>query len=258
VNDLNSYRQSAAAQTNGKRSMPRVLLFAVLKTDKEGGAVLEQTIESVKIKHLGEGPDVDTKVLKQLEGARFQVTLDPRGNVVKFNGYDELLKKLAMNDPLYAKLVRALMPEESFKLALTRLFGFLPAKAVAKRAGWERKHVLPLGPLGVLNLDERYTLDDVEEAGTTVKLTMTGKGKYVPPQKPAEPALKISSGEIRLLSSTGAFRFDAAHGRLLGSETKSRLEGTLHVTVRDAALTMHLEQAGTHRLRVLDKNPSEK
>jgi hypothetical protein len=227
--------------------------FVVLKAGKEGSAVLEHTIQSVKIKHFGEGPDADTKVLKQLEGARFQVTLDTHGQVVKLTGYDELLKKIAKHDPLNAKLVRALMTEESFKVSLASVFGFAPAKAVGKGDSWEHKSFLPLGPLGGFNLEDRYTLEDVEEAAKTARLSVISRGSYAGPQKTSDRALKVSGGEIRLLRSVGTLRFDAAHGRLIGAETNSRLEGTLQVTVRDAPVTMHLEQQAERKVRVLEK-----
>jgi hypothetical protein len=236
----------------------KVSRFTVLTTEKDGGAVLEQTIQSVKIKHSGEGPDVDTKVLKQLEGASFQVTLDARGQVIKFAGYDELLKKIAKTDPLNAKPVRALMSEDSFKAGLTSLFGFVPEKKVARGDSWEHKHVLPLGPLGVLNLDDRYKFEDVEEAGKIVKVALTSHGTYAAPPQTPDAALKIARGEIRLLKSVSTLRFDAARGRLLGSETKSRLEGTLQVVVRDAPVTMYLEQEAQRKLRVFEKSPLEK
>jgi len=258
VKEVVSVRQTIKimdAETRQEVEETKISRFAVLKTQKDS-TVLEQTIQSLKIKHSGEGPDVDTKVLKQLEGARFQVTLDARGQVVKLSGYDDLLKKFAKDDPLNARLVRALMTEESFKVALVSLFGFVPGKAVAKGDSWDHKSPLPLGPLGVLTLDDRYTLEGVDEASMIASVSVTGKGSYAPPQKAPDPALKITCGEIRLLSAAGTLYFDAAHGRLQRSEIKSRLEGTLQVSVRGSPVTMQLEQEGERKVRVLEKDPS--
>jgi hypothetical protein len=243
------------AETRQELEETRLSRFAVLKTEKDGSVVLDQIIQSVKIKHSGEGPDIDIRVLKQLEGAIFQVTLDSRGQVAKLTGYDELLKKIAKNDPLNTRLVRSLMTDASFKVALASLFGFVPEKAVAKGDSWERKSLLPLGLLGDITLDDHYTLDDLEEAGKIAKVAALSKGAYAPPRKAPGPALKISGGEIRLLKSSGTLHFDAARGRLLSSVVTSRLEGTLQVTVRDAAVTMQFEQDANRNIRVLEKEP---
>jgi hypothetical protein len=236
----------------------RVSRFMVLKANADGSAVLEQKIEAVKVKVSGEGPDADTKVLGQFVGATFLIGIDSKRNITRFDGYEQLIKKIVKDNPVNAKLVRALMTEESLKAGIQDMLAVAPNQEVKPDKTWTGKTTLPLGPLGTLALVNTYKLVSVAEASKDAKITMTAKASYTPPAANQDLSLKVAGGDIRLEKAAGTFFFDAVRGRLLRSESSHTLEGTLKVTIRDAPVEVELHQEQSLKRSVLEKNPLEK
>src|SRR5262249_22688889 len=69
-----------------------VTRFKVVKSDKDE-TVVEQKIEKFKTKSSGLGSGAD-KIMDSLTGVTFKMTINPKGEVTKFEGYDEFIKKL--------------------------------------------------------------------------------------------------------------------------------------------------------------------
>jgi Family of unknown function (DUF6263) len=258
VTDVRQTIKIADSESRQDIRQTKVSRCTVLDRAKDGGTVLQQVIESVKIKYLGEGPDADTSILKRLEGSVFKVTLDRAGKVIKLTGHDALLRQIAKENPANAKLVRALVTEECFKNGIEEWSAILPEKAVAKGQSWQRTTALPLGPLGGFTLDNRYTLEEIDEAANIARIALTATGQYAPPRHAVDPALNIRGGELRLTRSSGTLRFDIAHGRLLYSEGKQSLQGTLRLDARDARLPMELHQEQVRTIRFLERWPIQK
>ncbi len=221
--------------------------ISVLKKSPDGSLVLEQKIESVKVQHGGDGPDANTKVLKQLEGASFWYHLDPKGNIKRVEGYDALVKQLAKDNRADAKLIRAVLTEESFKRGVETWLGFAPREAVDKGKTWQSKSSLPLGPLGAMALDKTCTLADFDLETQLAKITLTGRGSYQPPPEDNDRPFKTGPGQVRLLKYDGTISFNAAKGRLVQLEIRLSLEG------RFAAL--EISQAQTLTIKCGPANP---
>jgi hypothetical protein len=223
----------------------------VVKKLADGSLLLEQTIESVKVKVSGAGPDADTRVLKQFEGARFQIALDARGKITRLEGYDALIKRLTGDNRANAKLVRALVTEESLRTAAQAVFSFLPPKEVALEESWKTETALPLGPLGSLFLENTFTLAAVEKAGQVAKITYTSRGGYMPPRaSDGDRTLRIAGGDLRLRQANGTIIFDVAAGRLQRAQAKLGLEGTLRITLQDVEVDMEIRQEQDQRLEM--------
>jgi hypothetical protein len=261
VEEVVNVRQTikiAGTENRQDLDQTKVSRFLVLKANPDGSAVLEQKIEAVKVKVSGEGPDADTKVLGQFVGATFLIGIDAKRAITRFDGYEQLIKKIVKDNPVNVKLVRALMTEESLKAGIQDMLAVAPTREVMSDKTWTSKTTLPLGPLGTLTLVNTYKLAALAEASKEAKITMTAKASYTAPDPNPNLSLKVTGGDIRLERIAGTYFFDTIRGRLLRSESSHTLEGTLKVTIRDAPVEMDLHQDQTLKRRVLEKNPVEK
>ena len=261
VEDVVNVRQTIKIANSENRQdldQTKISRFTVLKANPDGSVLLEQKIEAVKVKVSGEGPDADTKILQQFVGASFLIGIDAKRAVTRFDGYEQLIKKIVKDNPVNAKLVRALMTEESLKAGIQDLLAVAPNQEVMPGKSWTGKTTLPLGPLGTLVLVNAYKLESINKASKEAKITMTAKASYTPPGPNQDLSLKVTGGDIRLEKVAGTFFFDAVRGRLLRSETRHTLEGTLKVVIRDAPIEMELHQEQSLKRRLLEKNPLEK
>jgi hypothetical protein len=235
----------------------RVTRFTVLKKN-DGGVVLEQHIETVRINSASGASTTESKVLKEMEGATFQVTLDSGMHLTKFEGYDHFIKKMMKNEEV-GKMFRALVPEEAFSKPTEALFGFLPDKAVAKSDQWTRTWVQPLGPLGRLATDYTFTYRGPVrvEGKHVVKIeAAAAKSTYVAPQGDSGLGFRIAKGNLKTdnKKTTATIYFDTAKGRMVRWEKHIQVNGSLTAAVKDNMLTIGLEHDETVTARVLDKN----
>jgi hypothetical protein len=248
-----------------RQDMEITYLFAVTvqEVDADKSAVLEQTLESVAVKNVGgatgELPAQD-KFNQQLKGATFRLTVTPHGEVTKFEGYEALLKKLAGEDAVARKTVQAVLSEDYLKQAATDVFGVLPSGPVKVEEAWERKHELPLGPLGSFAIARTYTYDGKDNLAGKLfdKIGFKGTAAYTAPKSgEAGPfPFQVTKADLKPEGIKGTAWFDADAGRLVGLETSMNVKGTLTAVVSGNTLDTELDQARTVKIRVLDKLPA--
>jgi Family of unknown function (DUF6263) len=236
----------------------RLTLFTVLKKTDES-LVLEQKIESVKINRASGSAKPEGKLLQELEGATFKVYFNSKMKVIKLDGYDNLIKKMAKNEEI-GKNARLLLPEESLSRPVEAFFTFLPDKAVAKGDKWAHEFSLPLGPLGTLKQENGYTVlgTDRVEGKEVVKLEVVNKkSSFTPAAGGGAQPFRVAKGDIRVNAkkTRGTVYFSASLGRLVKSVKTMHVEGTLTIDVKGNMLTMDLEQEDTVTARILDKKP---
>jgi hypothetical protein len=236
----------------------RVSRFKVLKTTPDGGAILEQKVESVKVVPAGVGVKADASVLKQLEGATFTITLDGRGKVVKLDGYDKFVAAVTRANPDEAKMLRRLLTEENLRRPLDLLFGFGPEKPVTRGAKWQLASQVPFGPFGMLQLTDHYTFEDdkLPDKGV-VKLSTSTAITYKLPEPGGLP-FKVVGGDVRVKESKGDIFFNADTGRLVRREGHEFLRGVFTLAMDSRRLEMVIEQEQTRTVRVLDSPPAPK
>jgi hypothetical protein len=234
-----------------------VTRFTVKKKTKEGGFVLEQKIESVKVK-AAPGPLTDAqKLADQMKGATLTLTLTLGKDFdVKIDGYEDLAKKIAKDDTEVGDLFRMMFPEETFQKTAGKVFGFLPAEAVAKNKPWKAKKMkIPLGPLGMLTAENKYTLRETTNEGA--QISFTTDLDYSPPDKDSgKVPFKIVDGKLTADEASGIIVFDPDKGRLVRSEEKIVLKGTLKIEAAGSQFDLSAEQTITHKSRLLDKLPT--
>jgi hypothetical protein len=236
----------------------RVSRFTVLKAG-EGQTVLEQKVETVKVTPGDGAKKGEADFLQKLEGAVFRITLGPTQHVAKFEGYQELINKLAQ-DKEVARMLRVLLTEDTLRRTAEALLEFVPDKPVSPGGTWKAKLTMPFGPLGSLDTVNTYTLQGKEKADgrEAEKITVAAVVAYAPPRVPSGLAFQITKGDIKAEEARGTIFFDEGAGRLVRSESRRRLKGTLTLSAMERTLDMDIDQEQTVKIRVLEKNPTSK
>ena len=267
---VNSFKQSM--KTLGKElrqdlDMDFVFSVAVQKVNSDKSAVLEEKVESVTVKNAG-GPAgeiaAEDKFNQQIKGATFRFTVTPRGEVTKFEGYDDLVKRLAGDDPVNRKAVQAVLSEDYLKNAAADAFGLLPAGPVKEgsESSWgnDKKLETPLGPLGSFTTTRTYSYEGKDTVGgkPVDKITFTGKATYSPPKSAdAGPfPFQLTKGDLKVEDLSGTLFFDEAAGRLVQSTATMHVKGSMTVLVSGNTLDSELQQDRTVKTRLLDKPPA--
>jgi hypothetical protein len=265
---VSSFKQSM--KTLGKelkqdREDTVVYSVTVAKKNADNSVVLDEKIESVSVKNTGGPagvPAAEDKFNQQLKDAVFHVTLTPRGEVTKFDGYDELVKKITGDDANARKIVNAVLSEEGLKRSATEAFGLLPAGPVKQGDKWgeDRTVEAPLGPLGSFTIKKGFTYDGKDSInGKSVdKITFSGTAVYAPPKTADSPLpFQVVKGDLKADDIKGTIYFDGAAGRLVGSETTLRLKGNVTISVSGTNLDTEAQQDQAVKTRLLDKLPEK-
>jgi hypothetical protein len=220
-----------------KLETEQTTVFSVTVRDvaSDKSVVLEYKIEGATAKSstAGSAAAADEKLNQQLVGATFTVTLGPKGEVTKFEGYDGLVKKFAGDDKNAEKLVRAVLSEAELKARATDALGFLPDGPVKDGAKWERTSTLPFGPLGSFDLVRKYTYNGPAKAPSgkaQEQILYQVEAKYSAPAKAEKaPALpfQVVKGDLKAENFKGVIFFDAAAGRLDYTDMTVILKGTV-------------------------------
>jgi hypothetical protein len=257
-----------------KLETEQTTVFSVTVQDvtSDKSAVLEYKIESssAKTSTAGGAAAADERLQQLLAGATFTVTLGPKGEVTKFEGYDGLVKKFAGDDKNAEKVVRAVLSEAELKARATDALGFLPdgpVKLDTPTAKWERKGMtLPFGPLGSFEVDRRYTYVGPAKAPSgkaQEKIEFQADAKYSPPAKAEKrdgtPALpfQVSKADLKAENFKGTIFFDAAAGRLGSAEWTLNLKGPVTFTGQGqgAEITQEVTLEQAVKTTVTDTNP---
>jgi hypothetical protein len=228
------------------------------KVESKGpdGIVLTETIEGFSSR-TGKDPAVSDDRIK---GASFVVTLSPKMEVLKLEGHDKLIDKLAGDDLNVRKTLQLVLSEEALKRSVREALAFLPDRPVKENETWERSIDAPLGPLGSLRMTNTYKLEGKEDVGgkKVEKITYTTALDYKPGKPEKELPYHVVTGDLKAEDAKGTVHFDAAAGRLVQSESKVSLKGKLILSVTGTNVDAELEQAQTTKVTLLNENPLEK
>jgi Family of unknown function (DUF6263) len=262
-----------------------VVSYRVRKLHKDGSAEVVQRIEELIVqgKKKGEvgktdtllGPKPGQEGTKK-EGAELVLHLSPQGQVTRIEGYDKLLARFAE----HADAIQAILPEEALKAQANQSFGFLPQGKVKAGATWERTTSLPLGALGWVKLNNRYTyegkgsgedrnLEKIAIASRLLDYTPTGLrawprqvavgiaagGVGATVARPRSLGFQVIEGRFKDSSGKATLFFDAGRGRLIRARTTLKLKGDLTISNVDATYRTHLIQEQESETKVMDKMP---
>ena len=255
VSTIKQTMNALGKETRQDIDLTMVLSFTV-KDKTADSTVIEQKIETFKV--AGKTNPPDEKVLEQMLGATFTITFNQKMEIVKFEGYEDLIKKIGSDDPQSRKTIEEMMPLDTMKKSLQDALAFLPATPVKPGDKWETKQEQSLGPLGSLTRTMNFAYEGKVTANDKElhKITFTATAAYAPPkdQKKNE-AFQVTKGNVTVKDLAGTIYFDAAAGRLSWSEMKMNLEGNLSLLIGTTPLEMSVRQEMTTTTRLLDKKP---
>jgi hypothetical protein len=235
--------------------------FTVKEVNQDGTIVLEQKIESIRTSGKPEVSSGVANLLQEMQGASFTITLSRDLKITKLEGYEELLKRVARDDPATLKVVQTLMSRETLQNATEEAFAFLPKEALRPGKSWERKMTAALGPIGTVTGTHTYTYVGPKTVGgkQLQEVAIEAQLSYQPPRGDAGLLpFQISKGELQVQSGKGVLWFDNHLGRLAQSEMKMRLHGTLTIVAMGQEHTLVMEQDQSVKIRITDDPPMSK
>ncbi|MDP6442640.1 MAG: DUF6263 family protein [Pirellulaceae bacterium] len=232
--------------------------FSVKSVSAKGGTVIEQTV--LKTTTEGNLPGAgDTSISDKMKGVRFTITLDDHHKVVKFEGYDEFIKKMTGGDKAVAAALRAMMPQETIQKTASETFSQLPGNIVSTGDTWKRAYNLTMGPIGDMAVKATY----VYYGKATVEETSVDRIKYVASMKYSPPKaaggvrlpFTIVGGRLNSDEFSGTLHFNSATGKIVDSTVSMKVSGDLTLQVEDEKRTIGLKQEVTTESYILDENP---
>jgi len=225
--------------------------------DQMGDSFLvKETIEELTTKPEKGEPISDEKLV----GASFNVTLSKNWEVLKFEGYDKLIDKLAGDDPAVRQALQATLQEESLKKSVRETLAFLPDRPVKDGDTWERTVEEPLGVLGTLRETRTYKLDGKEDVGgkKVDKITFSTAVEFKAGKRVENLPYYVLSGRIEVKEGKGTVYFDAAAGRLVQVKSDLKLLGTMVLSIADSKDDAVVEQEQSTVVTVLNEKPAKK
>ena len=232
-----------------------VLGFTVVDQTPEG-FLLKETVEEVTVKPEKGEPASDEKIA----GATFAILLSPKWEVLKFEGYDKLIDKLAGDDIAARQALQATLSEDALKKSVREVIAFLPDRPVKEGDTWERTVEQPFGVLGTLRETRTYKLAGKEDQGgkKVDKITFTGAVEYKAGKPDKALAYHVISGEMKADEAKGTVYFDPAAGRVAQIESRMKLRGRMVLSVSGSNVDAAVEQEQTTKVEVLSEKPAKK
>src|SRR5687767_1041030 len=166
--------------------------WRVTSVDKDT-AKLTVAVESMTSK-VSTGDDKTVMPSKDDEhwrGSGFTLTVDAQGKLRELKGHDELLRKLAGDNPQRLKVLTALKPAESFQALFQDVLGPLPAKPVSRGDRWQHSAIETMSVFGSLVQSTEFTY---REKGRVESVTKTS---YQAPRYAIEnDVFRITKGKV--------------------------------------------------------------
>jgi hypothetical protein len=232
-----------------------VLGFTVMDQSSEG-LLLRETIEELTVK-----PDKGDAVSDdKLLGVSFDLLLSPKWEVLKFEGYDKLIEKLAGDDVSARQALQATVSEDSLKKTVREVFAFVPDRPVKEGATWDRSVEEPFGVLGTLREARTYKLEGKADLGgkKVDRITFTSSVEYKPGKPDKSLAYHVVSGEMKADEAKGTVYFDQTAGRLVQMESQTKLRGRMVLSISGSNVDAVVEQEQTTKVAVLSEKPAKK
>jgi hypothetical protein len=248
-------KDKVGAQAKQDAERTTLTSFTVRRKNADGSVVLDQKLESMKVTIQGNLPKPDAELYKLMEGATFRLTLSPKMELKGFEGYEQLAQRITAANPEVGKLFRQNLPEEMMRRSVEEAFGFLPDKELKPGTKWDRKLVLALGPLGSLSGLNHYTYRGYINGKEHIDVE--GNLSYVPPSNATDFVFQVTKGNLAVENVRGTMLFDSKLGKLVQSEIRLRVKGSLVVQVQREVQAIDVDQEQTVRTRFMDKPPGK-
>jgi len=256
VRSVSTFKQSLKTQNREMKQDVEITAILGFNVEDRAGEnlVLKETVLGLTTKSAGEAALLTDEKIK---GAVFTLTLSPKMEVLKLEGHDKLIDKLAGDDLAVRKTLQAILGEETLKKSVRDILAILPDRPVKDGETWERVSETPFGPLGILKQTITYKLEGKEDVGgkKVSKISFTTALDFKAGK--ADPSLpfNVASGELKTEEAKGTLHFDDAAGRLVQAESKMTLRGRMILAVSGINIDSELQQEQTSRITILKDNP---
>jgi anti-sigma28 factor (negative regulator of flagellin synthesis) len=240
--------------------------------DKDKNWIVNQKIEAIKMDIEMGGNKISYDSLKDtsgtgnpladffkaLVGSEFKLTISPDMKVLKIEGRDEFMQKLAKANPQMEPLLKQILSDDALKQMADPAFAAVPNKPVKKGDSWEKTSKLNMGPIGTYDTTYKYTYDGKD--GKLDKIKMTTNLTYQTPGANAAGNLpfKIKDANLKSKNAEGTIWFDNEKHRLEKSDLKLKLEGKLTIDISGNTTDVELTQDQTTTVNTTDTNPIKK
>jgi hypothetical protein len=191
-------------------------------------------------------------VYEALSGVEYTITITPKGQVEKVEGYKEILENILKDHPLAAQFTGG-GSEEALKDSLAEVFFLLPEKAVKTGDTWEVPFKLELPKIGKAEGKRIYKFEGpvVAEDPNIVRLSVNMELSF---EFDLDMEGAKITGNMAVDESKGDVKFDVEKGQVISSALEYTLSGTLNTAVADQTLKLDLKQVqkrNTQRLASL-------
>jgi hypothetical protein len=232
--------------------------FTADKVEDDGSCIFTQKVETAR---WGEG-DAELKTLladslRKTEGAKFELTIKPSGEITRFKGAQDGVNVFGDKNPLGGQtfLLWSFLDNDSWK-ELAQITFFQPDKPIQKGASWTRPLNHAWGPLGNWTGKTAY-LGLGKQAGLE-RIDYAHEMTYQPPKETAKGLpFQVQKADFKPQTAGGAILFDAARSRVAAAEETFRVRGLLSLSVAGTEAAVEMDEAQLFRLRVLEQKPTK-
>jgi hypothetical protein len=204
----------------------------VTEIDEKGVATVEQKYSYLKVKQesMGRTTEFDSTDKESLEKAKkdknlklyaamlekpFSFKIDRNGTVLEVKGFSEMIKEVFKDDPMAQERSKGMFDDEAFKKMLQASY-FLPKEKVGKGDSWTTTSEIPMGHMGTLKTEQKFTFEGMEKLGER----QCAKMKTELTKLSLEGGMMAGMFTITKPEGSGTYYFDTANGILVKMETK--------------------------------------
>lgn len=222
----------------------------VVEQRPDGSVVLEHRIDSCRA-----GAPGQLEADPFVEGAVFRLTFDPAMNVVSFEGYDDLVRRIAGDDAQVEAQIRQAISAEEMQRRLSEYYTlYLPDGPNNTGSCWTRGRHVTLLQLGSADMLLRFTPagEIPAKQGTVQVLAFLVTADI----HSSGPHAAITS-KLQMRDAGGNVLFDKDAGRLVSMTICLPLEGTLVLDDEGNQVELDAKMQIDQTIRVLPHYPNQ-
>jgi hypothetical protein len=236
----------------------QIILSFVVKSADANGYVLEQRIESWRIKSSKDMPGAEGAADKLLAGifkdVVFVVRISRSGKLLGMEGYEQMMKNLNnLAGPQDVAAFKNIVSEGLMRSWAALTFDILPTKAVKQGEQWRKELDVPIPALGGIVIGTDYTLEEPGKAGHLI--TFKDKIAFKVGKNEIAPGVKLVKFALSKDQSSGKMIFDAARGRLVELERSVPLTGTATFSAQGMEIEAEINSIENRITRWHDQKP---
>jgi hypothetical protein len=229
--------------------------LTVTKKEPDGTLKVRQKVEAARLAEAERGPQAQlNELLQKTRGATFLLTLNPRREVVAFEGGQEALKVFEGVNALGGStfLLWSFLDRDGWK-ELAELSFFQPRP----EQRWTRPVRHSWGPLGRWQGQAAYARAGGRQGRDRYDYVLDLAYRPAAPGGAALPFL-IDRADFRVQNAGGSITFDPRRGRVAVAEERFAVRGLLVVTALGAEVPVDMDEVQLFQLRLHDRNPLDR